>query len=171
MSCSPLPLPWFLDTHSGAIQSICAITALIGLVCYTCFTWTIRQATVRQVTASQRPLLVLDKDETPNTNSFYIENKGNGPALGIAWKVGQRNEANGHHKHWHHIGALAVNDWSDLPSETNPELLIIPSSGLRLHYKDMEGNFYSTVVSVGEIVLQQDSVPLAKEDCLHLVSK
>lgn len=32
----------------------------------------------------------------------------------------------GHDRPWHELGALAVEDWSDLPNETVPELLLVP---------------------------------------------
>jgi hypothetical protein len=180
MVCPPLPAPWFLDAHSAAIQSVCAIVGLIVVICYTCFTWSIRQATVRQATAAQRPLLVLEWDETAEeesdgeggpsnkTSAVYIENKGNGPALGVFWKIDQRNEVNGKDRPWHELGALAVGDWSDLPNDTEPELPIVPPEGVRLHYKDLAGNFYCTRVFHKAGTIQQDSIDLSKRECLHL---
>jgi hypothetical protein len=131
MVCPPVPPAWFLDTHSGTVQSLCSIAALVVVIVYTYFTWRIRQATVRQYVASQRPLLVLEWDEineeesdgdgdgdgdaSNTTYAVYIENKGNGPALGVFWKIDQRNEVSGQDRPWHELGALAVGDWSDLP--------------------------------------------------------
>jgi hypothetical protein len=177
MVCPPLPPAWFLDAHSGTVQSLCAIAALVVVIVYTYFTWRIRQAAVRQYVASQRPLVVLQLVESEETQtggdpsetdrSAYIENKGNGPALGVFWKIDQRNEVSVH-RPWYELGALAVGDWSDLPNETRPELLIVPPEGVRLHYKDLAGNFYCTRVFHKAGTIQQDSIDLSKKECLHL---
>lgn len=177
MVCPPVPPAWFLDTHSGAVQSVCAIAALVVVIAYTCFTWTIRQATVRQAIAAQRPLLVLEWEdneemeadaEPRNENVVYIENRGNGPALGVFWRFDERRLP-GENQQWHEIGALAVGDWSDLPNETEPELYAVPDNGLRLHYKDMAGNYYyCTRVFHRSGTISQNSETLAKRDCSHI---
>src|ERR1700722_12707198 len=138
MICTPVPPPWFLDAHSGAIQSLCAIAALVLVGFYTVFTWTIRQATVRLETASQRPLLVLEFEVARRDSAgiatawdVYIENKGNGPALGVFWKVDEHNATGSAPHLWHEIGAIAVGDWSDLPSDTEAEIDKVPEIGIR----------------------------------------
>ena len=87
----------------------------------------------------------------------------------VFWKIDQRNEVSGQDRLWHELGALAVGDWSDLPNETEPRLPLVPPEGVRLHYKDLAGNFYCTRVFHKAGTIQQDSVDLSKKECLHLL--
>jgi hypothetical protein len=164
----------WLGQNSSAIQAICAILGLIGLIWYAWLTRGIHNTAIRQATASQRPLIVfLQPDETYGTG-HYIRNMGNGPALGLAWKIGERNERDGIQKHWSRIGSLAVGDWSDLPNLnlSNNDLTDVPESGVRIHYSDFEGNYYSTVVFGNNAsVLAQDSKGLKIDECFHLENK
>jgi hypothetical protein len=50
MICPTVPPPWFLDAHAGAIQSLCAIGALVGVVLGVC-------AAVRTLRAIERQVL------------------------------------------------------------------------------------------------------------------
>ncbi|WP_035350898.1 hypothetical protein [Edaphobacter aggregans] len=111
----------FLEFHSAAIQAACSALGLIGLAVYTCLTSSIRKATVRQAKASQRPLIVFEL-VSDKESKWLIYNRGNGPALHVYWKIGHANDK----QNWHNLGALAVNDWSDLPDQSNPRLLTMP---------------------------------------------
>jgi hypothetical protein len=148
----------FFDCHSAAIQAMCSVLGLIGLVVYTYLTSSIRRATVRQAKASQRPLIVIDlgKEES----KWLMYNKGSGPALQLYWKVSHINDNHG----WNKLGALAVGDFSDIASQDDGVLLEIPKDGLRIHYSDLAGNKYCTIMKNESLVFQQDSFDLSEKD-------
>jgi hypothetical protein len=148
-------------THANAIQSLCSVLGLAAVCVYTYLTLKIRRTATDQMQASQRPLLVVDEDK--KSKKWIIKNKGNGPALDIYWKTGSVNSTIG----WTDIGALAVGDWSDLPNSHRAELQTIPGDGLRVHYEDLSGNSYCTLVRDSATVVKQDAFPLYRKDCLH----
>lgn len=139
----------WLDLHSGAVQALCGVLGLVGLAIYTFLTYGIRKESMRQALGAQRPLLVFDN---LNDNGHWrLLNRGVGPALRVRWKVGKMN----HPGNWHNIGAIAVDDWSDLSSEESGALLSMPDTGLRVHYEDLSGNsFCSTVGDSGDSITQ-----------------
>jgi hypothetical protein len=108
-------------------------------------------------------LIVLEQ-VSENEPRWLAYNKGNGPALHLYWKIGITNEKQG----WYKLGALAVNDWSDLPDQSGARLLVMPENGLRVHYSDLAGNKYCTVMENGSLAFQQDSFELSKSECCHL---
>jgi hypothetical protein len=129
-----------LAIHVNAVQSFCAIIGVIAVCVYTGLTRSIRVTTLAQMNAAQRPFIVLDGDE--KAGEWKITNKGNGPALGLCWKIGSDNSESG----WQKLGAVAKGDWSDLPDSAGHVMKAVPPQGVRIHYKDLADNYYCTVV-------------------------
>ena len=166
----------WLDQHAAAVQAICAVLGIIGLFWYTYLTRELRSTGIRQATASQRPLLVLFKPDKDVSPGHFIRNMGNGPAIGINWKVGNDNSD----RIWNLVGSLAISDWSDLPNWNGKEsqLMTMPKPGVRIHYADLEGNYYCLTAHPthddfpdAEVMILQDERMLLKKDCLHLTAK
>lgn len=161
----------WLDQHAAAVQALCAMLGVLGLFVYTYLTWELRSTSIRQATASQRPLLVLlEPDEV--SPGHFIRNMGSGPAVRIAWKVGIDNDREW--KVWNNVGVLAVSDWSNLPhwDQKEPRLIKIPKTGIRIHYADLTGNYYCLTATPAlddlpgvKILILQDECGISKKEC------
>jgi hypothetical protein len=143
MTCINKSLCW-LDQHAGAVQAICAVIALAGLIWYCTLTHGIHKATVRQANAALMPFLVIVEQEWDRSHpdssleqvpTWIIRNAGNGPAREINWKPGASNEPDTTKKKaWFRIGDLAVNDWTHLPHHSRPHEMKMherPTDGLK----------------------------------------
>jgi hypothetical protein len=158
----------FLDQHAGAVQAICAVVALVGLIWYCALTHGIRKATVRQANAALMPFLIIVEQECEPIPTWIIRNAGNGPAREINWKPGASNEPDTPNKKaWFRIGDLGVNDWTHLPHYSRPNEMKMherPRDGLRLHYCDLAGNHFAMVGYFDGEVFYQNCSPIRKKD-------
>ena len=170
----------WLDQHAAAVQAICAVLGIIGLICYCYLTWELRSTAIRQATASQRPLLVLFKPDEDVSSGHFIRNMGNGPAMDIYWKVGITNVRDNSETIWNLVGTVAASDRSDLPnwSRKESQLTTMAESGIRIHYGDLEGNYYCLTArptqddfSDAEITILQVEGALLKKDCMHRITR
>jgi hypothetical protein len=176
LTCFSQSLDW-LDQHAGAVQAICAVIALVGLIWYCILTHGIRKATVRQANAALMPFLIIveqecdrSKPDSPAepTPTWIIRNVGNGPAREINWKPGATNEQDTTEKKaWYRIGDLAVNDWTHLPHYSRANDMKMherPRDGLRLHYCDLAGNHFAMVGYFDGEVFFQNCSQICKKD-------
>jgi len=150
---------WWLDDHASAIQAICAILGLAGLVWYCILTHKIQKASLRQASAAIRPFIVIDElneKDYPNcefllkpvsaSKIFIIRNLGSGPAMDIKWALGSdagtRSNVN-----WIELGDLAVSDWSQIFDDAPiPQMMFKrPEEGMIFRFCDSAGIKHETI--------------------------
>jgi|ERR1017187_1046050 hypothetical protein len=132
---------WWND-NSGAVQAICAILGVAGLLSYCLLTYGIRRSAVAQQKAAQAPMIMFFWDG--EATCWRIRNYGVGNATKVWWKTNLNNERT---SDWYELGALASDDVSDLPHDSRPDecqLKLMHVGGARIHYSDMAGNHYAT---------------------------
>lgn len=161
-------LCWW-NENAGAIQAICAIAGVIGLIIYCALTARIRTATVAQQKAAQAPMLMFveAKRQGEVLTHWVIKNYGVGPAVGIWWKPGSSNHST---NDWYEIGALGAGDESDLPHSRSDVAFLreMPSDGARLHYSDSAGNHYATWGLWKDECFTQDWISLKHKERVEL---
>jgi hypothetical protein len=125
------------------IQAVCSICGLGGLIWYTTETRRIRLATINQMRAAQRPFLSAKVCDTLPGSPSMIENRGDGPAVTIYWKKGTENGDGAEGETWFLTGTLAKGQSSLLYRSPNREWVeVLSGDGVRVHYRDMAGNWY-----------------------------
>jgi hypothetical protein len=131
------------------IQAVTAVIGVGGLVYYCKETHKIREEAVRQGAASRRPFLFVRQSNPEDLNSnLLLLNEGQGPALDVFWRQGERKEAQ---RPTYRVGSIGVDHSISLQWQTKRfiRLAELTESGLYIEYGDAtESQRYWTEIFV-----------------------